>query len=123
LEELDAQIEQLNQQKESAVAEQDFEKAAHLRDQSDKLNKKKESLIREWPSGYALDPSWLAWKMGTVVKVARAIFAERHWQDLPVLADALEEAGCTNPEILDHCRRSGEHGRNCWVVDLLLGIA
>src|SRR5438445_4782960 len=48
LKELDAQIEQLNQEKESAVAEQDFEKAAHLRDQADKLKKKKESITREW---------------------------------------------------------------------------
>src|SRR6266446_1352534 len=48
LKELDAQIEQLNQEKESAVAEQDFEKAAHLRDQADKLKKKKENLIKDW---------------------------------------------------------------------------
>src|ERR1700687_4443294 len=48
LKELDTQIEQLNQEKESAVAEQDFEKAAHLRDQGDKLKKKKETITREW---------------------------------------------------------------------------
>jgi ATP-dependent Clp protease ATP-binding subunit ClpC len=48
LKELDAQIEQLNQEKESAVAEQDFEKAAHLRDQADKLKKKKDTITREW---------------------------------------------------------------------------
>jgi ATP-dependent Clp protease ATP-binding subunit ClpC len=48
LKELDAQIEQLNQEKESAVAEQDFEKAAHLRDQADKLKKKKDQIQREW---------------------------------------------------------------------------
>src|SRR4051794_13664746 len=48
LKELDAQIEQLNQEKESAVAEQDFEKAAHLRDQADKLKKKKELITKEW---------------------------------------------------------------------------
>src|SRR5713226_8888099 len=48
LKELDTQIESLNQEKESAVAEQDFEKAAHLRDQADKLKKKKENITREW---------------------------------------------------------------------------
>src|SRR5947209_1153421 len=48
LKELDAQIEQLNQEKEAAVAEQDFEKAAHLRDQADKLKKKKEGITKEW---------------------------------------------------------------------------
>ncbi len=48
LKEIDGQIEQLNQEKEAAVAEQDFEKAAHLRDQADKLKKKKETITREW---------------------------------------------------------------------------
>src|SRR5436190_851664 len=48
LKELDAQIEQLNQEKEAAVAEQDFEKAAHLRDQADKLKKKKDQITRDW---------------------------------------------------------------------------
>jgi ATP-dependent Clp protease ATP-binding subunit ClpC len=48
LKDLDGQIEQLNQEKEAAVAEQDFEKAAHLRDQADKLKKKKETITREW---------------------------------------------------------------------------
>src|SRR5579884_1711288 len=48
LKEIDAQIEQLNQEKEAAVAEQDFEKAAHLRDQADKLKKKKEQITKEW---------------------------------------------------------------------------
>src|SRR5262249_22970629 len=48
LKEIDAQIEQLNQEKESAVAEQDFEKAAHLRDQADKFKKKKEAITKEW---------------------------------------------------------------------------
>src|SRR5580692_6728732 len=48
LKELDVQIEKLNQEKEAAVAEQDFEKAAHLRDQADKLKKRKESITKEW---------------------------------------------------------------------------
>jgi ATP-dependent Clp protease ATP-binding subunit ClpC len=48
LKDIDGQIEQLNQEKEAAVAEQDFEKAAHLRDQADKLKKKKENITKEW---------------------------------------------------------------------------
>jgi len=48
LKEIDAQIDQLNTEKESAVAEQDFEKAAHLRDQADKLKKKKDNIQKEW---------------------------------------------------------------------------
>jgi hypothetical protein len=41
--------------------------------------------------------------------------------DLPILADALEDAGCADPELLDHCRAGGKHVRGCWVLDLMLG--
>jgi hypothetical protein len=67
------------------------------------------------------DPSWLAWQDGAVVKLAQAIYADRAFDRLPVLADALEEAGCHDPDILAHCRQPGPHVRGCWVVDLLLG--
>jgi hypothetical protein len=40
---------------------------------------------------------------------------------MPILADALEDAGCDNADILQHCRGAGEHVRGCWVVDLVLG--
>ncbi len=66
-------------------------------------------------------PSWLTWNGGTVPKLAQAIYDERRFADLPILADALEEAGCTDAAILDHCRQLGEHVRGCWVVDLCLG--
>jgi hypothetical protein len=66
-------------------------------------------------------PAWAAWNDGTVVKLAQAIYDERAFDRLPILADALEEAGCTNADILDHCREPGLHVRGCWVVDLLLG--
>jgi hypothetical protein len=52
--------------------------------------------------------------------LAQVIYDERRFADLPILADALEEAGCTNTDILDHCRLPGEHVRGCWVVDLIL---
>ncbi len=68
-----------------------------------------------------LDPAWLAWHDGTVRRLAEVIYAERQYAHLPVLADALEEAGCTDAAILAHCRGGGEHVRGCWVVDLLLG--
>jgi hypothetical protein len=68
-----------------------------------------------------LSPSWLSWKDGAVVKLARGMYAERSFDRLPVLADALEEAGCTEHSLLAHCRSEGEHVRGCWVVDLLLG--
>jgi hypothetical protein len=67
------------------------------------------------------DPSWLAWQDGAVVKLAQAAYADRAIDRLPVLADALEEADCHDPDILAHCREPGPHVRGCWVVDLLLG--
>jgi hypothetical protein len=68
-----------------------------------------------------IDPSWLTWNGGTIPKLAEAIYDERRFGDLPILADALEEAGCTDADTLAHCRSGGEHVRGCWVVDLLLG--
>src|SRR5262249_6953193 len=57
----------------------------------------------------------------TVVGLARSIYERRAFSDLPILADALEEAGCAEHEILDHCRGPGIHVPGCWVVDLVLG--
>jgi hypothetical protein len=57
----------------------------------------------------------------TVVALAEAIYQERRWQDLPVLADALEEAGCTDARVLEHLRGPGPHARGCHVLDALLG--
>ena len=65
----------------------------------------------------------LAWNDGTVVRLAQGIYEERVFADLPVLADALEEAGCDIAEVLDHCRQPVEHVRGCWVIDLLLAKA
>jgi len=68
-----------------------------------------------------VDPSWLAWRDRTVEKLAKAIYEEARWPDVPVLADALEEAGCTDVVILQHCREQMAHIRGCWAVNLLLG--
>ena len=62
-----------------------------------------------------------AWRTATVTSLALAIYEERAFDRLPILADALEDAGCTNADILGHCRGGGEHVRGCWVVDLVLG--
>jgi hypothetical protein len=97
------------------------------------------------------DPQrWLAWNDGTIPKLAQAIYDKRAFDRMPILADALEEAGCHNVEILNHCRGKercpscvsygrydtlfhphgcdngyiplrGPHIRGCWVLDLLLG--
>jgi hypothetical protein len=61
------------------------------------------------------------WNDGTVVKIAQAIYDERAFDRMPILADALEDAGCDNADILRHCREPGAHVRGCWVIDLLLG--
>jgi hypothetical protein len=64
---------------------------------------------------------WLAWNEGVVWKLAQSIYDDGAFNYLPVLADALEEAGCHDTDILAHCRGQGPHVRGCWVVDLLLG--
>jgi hypothetical protein len=66
-------------------------------------------------------PAWLVWEEGAVPKIAQSIYTERAFDRLPILADALEDAGCTDPEILGHCRQRGEHACGCWAVDLILG--
>jgi hypothetical protein len=68
-----------------------------------------------------LDPAWLAWQDGTIWKLAAAVYDDRAFDRLPVLADALEEAGCTDDDMLKHCRGPGPHARGCFVVDALLG--
>jgi hypothetical protein len=66
-------------------------------------------------------PKWLTWREGTVRRVAQAIYDDRTFDQLPILADALEDGGCDNADILNHCRQPGPHVRGCWVIDLLLG--
>jgi hypothetical protein len=75
----------------------------------------------------AVDPAWLTWRGGTVPQLARAVYDERRLPEgtldparLAVLADALEDASCVDPE-LRHLRGPGPHARGCWAVDLLLG--
>jgi hypothetical protein len=63
------------------------------------------------------DPSWLT---ATVVGIARGIAADRAFDRLPVLGDALEEAGCTDPAVLGYCR-AAEVGANSWLIPLLAG--
>jgi hypothetical protein len=69
----------------------------------------------------SINAAWLTWNDGTVQKIAQAIYDDRAFDRLPILADALEEAGCTDADILNHCRQPVEHVRGCWVVDRILG--
>jgi len=65
-------------------------------------------------------PGLLAWNDGIVLKLSQGIYDERAFDRLPILADALEAAGCADANILEHCRESKVHVRGCWVIDLLL---
>jgi hypothetical protein len=61
------------------------------------------------------------WVTPSAVAVSRDIYDRRDFAALPLLADLLEEAGCPEQSVLDHCRTPGEHARGCWAVDLVLG--
>jgi hypothetical protein len=67
-----------------------------------------------------VDPLWLAWEGGTIPRIARSIYEQRRFEELPILADALEDAGCGDEAILHHCRAEAEHVRGCWALDALL---
>ncbi|MBY0459710.1 MAG: hypothetical protein K2V38_20515 [Gemmataceae bacterium] len=67
----------------------------------------------------ALDPAWLT---SDVLALARGIYDERAFDRMPILADALQDAGCNHDDILAHCRDANQvHVRGCWVIDLVLG--
>jgi hypothetical protein len=66
----------------------------------------------------AVDP---AWRTSDVLAMCRGMYEARDFAAMPILADALQDAGCENADVLAHCRGDGPHVRGCWVVDLLLG--
>ncbi|HLL25130.1 MAG TPA: hypothetical protein VK427_23505, partial [Kofleriaceae bacterium] len=71
-------------------------------------------------TSYALVGGEAQWSAGVVGTLARRIADERAFDDLPVLGDALEAAGCADGELLAHCHAPGLHGARCWVIDRLL---
>jgi hypothetical protein len=77
-----------------------------------------------------INPAVLAWNNAIIVRLARTAYDERQLPSgtldearLAILADALEEAGCTDPDILGHLRGHGPHVRGCWALDLVLGLS
>jgi hypothetical protein len=62
-----------------------------------------------------------SWRTDTAVTLARQMYESRDFGAMPILADALQDAGCDNQDILSHCRTETMHVRGCWVVDLVLG--
>jgi hypothetical protein len=63
------------------------------------------------------------WRTSDTLGLARGIYEDRAFDRLPLLADALMDAGCDDEQILAHCHSPGPHVRGCWVVDLVLGKA
>ena len=61
------------------------------------------------------------WSTPIVLNLAQTIYQERLWETMPILADALEDAGCDDVSALEHCRSPKQHVRGCWLVDLILG--
>jgi hypothetical protein len=66
----------------------------------------------------ALSPEW---RTDTALALAQQMYESRDFSAMPILADALQDVGCDNDDILNHCRGPGPHVRGCWVVDLVLG--
>jgi hypothetical protein len=77
---------------------------------------------------FSVNPAWLVWEGGTLLRLARAAYEERSLPEgalgparLAILADALQEAGRPNRDLLSHCLSPGPHVRGCWALDALLG--
>ena len=68
-----------------------------------------------------IQAAWLRWNDGTVLRIATGIYEERAFERLPVLGDALLDAGCDDEDLIAHCRSTGPHIRGCIAVDLILG--
>jgi hypothetical protein len=66
----------------------------------------------------AFDPRW---RTSDVIGLAKAIYDDNTFERMPILADALMDAGCEDEQVIGHCRGPGPHVRGCWVVDLILG--
>jgi hypothetical protein len=65
------------------------------------------------------DPEW---RSDTALSLAKHLYETRDFAQMPILADALQDAGCDNADILNHCRDADQvHVRGCWAVDLVLG--
>src|ERR1700722_1716663 len=88
------------------------------------------AIISGWPSSCLRlrlvlfrDPPYYvvmhrSWRTSTVIALASSIYSEKAFDRMPILGDALQDAGCDNDHILNHCRLIGGHNNNCWVVDL-----
>jgi hypothetical protein len=69
-----------------------------------------------------MEPMCREWRESLVVRLARSIYDEHAFDRMPILGDALEEAGCTDADVLGHCHAGTPHTRGCWVLDLVLEL-
>ena len=67
-----------------------------------------------------IDRALLTWNDGIVRKIAKSISLDGSFDNLSILADALEESGCNDADILNHCRKPGQHLWRCWVVETII---
>jgi hypothetical protein len=93
--------------------------AARARESATQCDLLRDVIGNPFQAAPVLDALWLAWSDACIVKLARVLREEKRWSDLPILADALEEAGCRDGVLLRHLRGPGPHIRGCWAVDLL----
>jgi hypothetical protein len=77
--------------------------------------------LRDIFNPFRTAPFDTAWRTSTVLALGRCAYDSGDFSALPILADALQDAGCEDEEVLIHCRQPGTHVRGCWVVDLVLG--
>ena len=93
----------------------------NVKKQIDKTNRQLTDLVREiFP--YSDRPFDSAWRSGAVLELATGMYDSRDFAAMPILADSLEESGCHDAVILDHCRDSNrDHVKGCWAVDLVMG--
>lgn len=112
-------IQQLKAVVKANKAEQNNTGSARTQEQSAQADLLREIVGNPFRS-VAVDPTWLHGNGDIVAALAQGIDEERAFEHVPILADALEEAGCTDTAILEHCRGPRPHVRGCWVIDLLL---
>jgi hypothetical protein len=104
----------------ASVAEEGYSTTQQTESWLQEMEEKMPNFARGWLhefGGIAVAPEWLEWNDGLVLNLVRTIQAERAFDRLPILADALEEAGCTDPILLEHFRYPGPHHRGCWILD------
>jgi hypothetical protein len=86
-----------------------------------KHNRKQCELMRDIFRPFLRQTIHVTWRTVNVVSLSQAIYQQGCFENIPILGDALEDAGCDNADILEHCRKPREHVRGCWVADLVLG--